>query len=157
VCIETAPRAVTIATAGSYSVLDILGGMTATGPGRIWVGSIVIDCKNFDQMIAFWKAALGYELRRPPSEDWALLYDPHGKGPNIAFQKDPDGPEETYWFHFDLYSSESESEVQRLMQLGATMKQPAKAGFDYVTLADPDGNPFDVVDARGYRFGQRTD
>ena len=125
-------------------------------PGKLWIGSIVIDCKKFDEMIRFWKAALGYELRRPPSEDWALLYDPNRSGPNIAFQRDPDGPGEVYWFHFDLYSSDPEGEVKRLLQLGATMRQPAKKGFDYVTLADPDGNPFDVVEARGFKFGQRV-
>ena len=124
-------------------------------PGKTWVGSIVIDCKNFDRMIAFWKEALGYEIRRPSDEDWVLLYDPHQKGPNIAFQKDPTGAGDPYWFHFDLYSSDPENEVQRLMKLGATMKQPAKEGFDYVTLVDPDGNPFDVVETRRFKFGQR--
>lgn len=125
-------------------------------PRKLWIGSIVIDCKRFDEMIAFWKAALGYELRNPASEDWAILRDPTGSGPNISFQKDPDGPGEVYWFHFDLYSLDPEGEVKRLMQLGATMKQPAREGFDYVTLADPDGNPFDVIYTRGFKFGQRT-
>jgi catechol 2,3-dioxygenase-like lactoylglutathione lyase family enzyme len=126
-------------------------------PGKLWIGSIVIDCKNFDRMVSFWKAALGYEFVRPPSEDWALLFDPHHKGPNLAFQKDPDGPGPVYWFHFDLYSSDPEAEVERLCQLGATVRQPAREGFDYVTLADPDGNPFDLVEARGFSFGQRTE
>jgi catechol 2,3-dioxygenase-like lactoylglutathione lyase family enzyme len=126
------------------------------GPGKLWVGSVVIDCKNWELMIAFWKAALGYEFCYPPSEDWALLYDPHQKGPNLSFQKDPDGPTSTYWFHFDLYSSEPDSEVQRLLTLGAKMIQPAKEGSDYVTLADPDGNPFDVIETRGFDFGQRS-
>jgi len=126
-------------------------------PGKLWVGSIVVDCKKFDRMIGFWKAALGHELRRPPSEDWALLYDPQGVGPNIAFQRDPDGAGENYWFHFGLYASEPEGEVQRLLQFGATMRQPPKEGFDYVALVHPDGDPFDVVEARGFKFGQRTD
>jgi catechol 2,3-dioxygenase-like lactoylglutathione lyase family enzyme len=126
-------------------------------PGKLWVGSVVIDCKKFDEMIAFWQAALGYELRRPSSDDWALLYDPHDSGPNIAFQKDPNGPGEVYWFHLDLYSSDPQGEVERLLKLGATMVQPAREGEDYVTLADPDGNPFDIIDttARGFKFGQR--
>lgn len=128
-----------------------------TEPGKLWVGSIVIDCEKFDQMIEFWKAALGYELVRPPSEDWALLHDPNDRGPNLAFQKDPNGAGENYWFHLDLYSSEPETEVQRLLHLGATMRQPPEEGFDYVTLVDPDGNPFDVIEARGFKFGQRTD
>ena len=125
-------------------------------PGNLWIGSVVIDCKKFDDMIAFWKAALGYELRHPPSEDWALIYDPSGSGPNLAFQKDPVGPGDTYWFHLDLYSSEPEEEVNRLLKLGATMVQPAREGFDYVTLADPDGNPFDIVEVRAFKFGQHT-
>jgi Glyoxalase-like domain len=127
-----------------------------TEPGKLWVGSIVIDCKKFEGMVAFWKAALSYELRDPPSDDWAVLYDPTGSGPNVSFQKDPNGPGEVYWFHFDLYSSDPEGEVKRLMQLGATMIQPAEEGKDYVTLSDPDGNPFDVVNARGFTFGQRV-
>ncbi len=108
-------------------------------------------------MIAFWKAALGYENREPPSEDWVVLSDPHGKGPNISLQKVPEGPNEDYRFHFDLYSSEQEREVKRLLGLGATMKEPAQEGRDFVTLADPDGNPFDVIDTRGFEFGQRTE
>jgi catechol 2,3-dioxygenase-like lactoylglutathione lyase family enzyme len=114
-----------------------------------WIGTIVIDCKHWEEMIAFWKAALGYEFKRRPDEfpgnDWVLIADPHGKRPNLAFQKDPIGPGKVYWFHFDLFSSDPEREVQRLMSLGATLVQPAREGFDYVTLADPDGNPFDVL------------
>ena len=131
-------------------------GSEMTDPGKLWIGSIVIDCKKFDKMIAFWKAALNYELRHPPSDDWAILYDPTGSGPNISFQKDPNGPGEVNWFHFDLYSSDSKGEVKRLLQLGARMIQPAKKGKDYVTLADPDGNPFDVIETHGFKFGQRV-
>lgn len=123
---------------------------------KLWIGSVVIDCKKFQEMVEFWKEALGYELRRPPSEDWAVLYDPSGSGPNLAFQKDPLGPGGVYWFHLDLYSSDPENEVKRLMGLGATMVQTDKEGSDYVTLADPDGNPFDIVEARGFKFGQRA-
>jgi hypothetical protein len=126
-------------------------------PGHLWVGSIVMECKDFLRMIAFWKAALGYEARRPPSEDWVVLHDPHEKGPNISLQKVPDGPGEDYRFHFDLYSSMPEKEVQRLLGLGATMREPAQEDRDFVTLADPDGNPFDVIDTRGFAFGQRTE
>lgn len=141
---------------GSHYVPGSVPRLAMREPGRIWVGSIVIDCRKFDEMIAFWKAALGYEFREPPSEDWALLYDPHGAGPNLSFQKDPHGPGEVYWFHLDLYSSDPEAEVQRLLQLGASMRQPAREGSDYVTLADPDGNPFDVIETRRFKFGQRA-
>ncbi len=107
-------------------------------------------------MIAFWTAALGYEPREPPTEDWVVLHDPLRKGPNISLQKVADGPGEDFRFHFDLYSFDWEEEVQRLLALGATMLEPAREGRDFVTLADPDGNPFDVIDTPRLGFGQHV-
>lgn len=126
-----------------------------TEPGKTWVGSVVIDCSRFDEMVAFWKEALGYDQRGPRDEGWTLLYDPHGSGPNLAFRKEPGLPGPLWWFHLDLYSSDSAEEVARLVRLGAKVREPAQPGRDFVTLADPDGNPFDVVDVKGYKFGQR--
>lgn len=107
-------------------------------------------------MMEFWSAALGYEAREPPSEDWVVLHDPRASGPNLSLQKVPDGPGGDYRFHLDLYSSDPDGEVQRLLALGASMREPARADRDFVTLADPDGNPFDVIDTRGFAFGQRS-
>jgi catechol 2,3-dioxygenase-like lactoylglutathione lyase family enzyme len=128
---------------------------------RVWIGSIVMACQQFDRMIAFWSAALGYRPRRPPSDDWVVLEDPLGHGPNVSLQKVPDGPGEDYRFHFDLYSEDPLGEVQRLVALGATVREAPQAGRDFVTLADPDGNPFDVIDVnwpddgRVWAFGRR--
>jgi catechol 2,3-dioxygenase-like lactoylglutathione lyase family enzyme len=122
----------------------------------IWVGSIVLECKEFSRMIDFWTSALGYVAREPPSDDWVVLVDPENAGPNLSLQKVPDGPSEDYRFHFDLYSSDPEGEVRRLVRLGAALREPAREGRDFVTLADPDGNPFDVIDNRGFAFGQRS-
>ncbi len=108
-------------------------------------------------MIAFWTAALGYRTREPPDDDWVVLHDPENRGPNLSLQKVPDGPSDDYRFHLDLYSSDPEREVARLLALGATLREPARAGRDFVTLADPDGNPFDVIDNRGFAFGQRVE
>ena len=124
---------------------------------NLWIGSIVMECKDFSRMMAFWEAALGYEHREPPSEDWVVLRDPRKSGPNISLQKVREGPTEDYRFHFDLYSSDLPGEVERLLALGAVLREPAMEGRDFVTLADPDGNPFDVVDARDWKFGQRTE
>jgi catechol 2,3-dioxygenase-like lactoylglutathione lyase family enzyme len=124
-------------------------------PGKLWVGSVVMECKEFDRMIAFWCAALGYRTRRPPDEDWAILVDPQERGPSLSLQKVAEGPGPDYRFHLDLYSSDPEGEVQRLVGLGATLLEPAQEGRDFVTLADPDGNPFDVIDNRGWSYGQR--
>jgi len=107
-------------------------------------------------MIAFWQGALGYVPRDPPKEDGVILRDPVGAGPNLCLHRTDEGRLEDYRIHLDLYSSNAGSEVSRLLRLGATLNRPAEKGHDYVTLADPDGNLFDVIDKRGWSFGRRA-
>jgi hypothetical protein len=111
-----------------------------------WVGSIVMDCTNFERMLAFWQAALRYVPRDPPGPDWCVLRDPSGRGPNVSIGRSREGPLRDYRIHLDLYAESPLAEVDRLLELGATWVKRAEPGHDYVTLADPDGNPFDVID-----------
>ena len=126
---------------------------------HLWVGSVVIETtpSDFHRLVEFWCTALHY-VAREPLEDWALLRDPRAIGPNIAVQQAMDaavaGPMGR--FHLDLYSNDPEGEVRRLLGLGATMVEPARAGRDFVTLADPDGNLLDIIDKREFKFGQRS-
>jgi len=130
--------------------------MPAEGVGSIWVGSVVIDCRNLPRMIAFWKDALHYVPREPPETDSAVLKDPAGHGPNLSLNLTSEGPLAEYRIHLDLYSSEPESEVERLLQLGATLRRAGDSDHDFVTLADPEGNLFDVIDKMGWSFGQKS-
>ena len=112
----------------------------------IQIGSIVINCFQFDEMIAFWKNALGYQLRDPPTDDWAVLRDPAGRGPNVSFQKRERRKTVRNWVHLDLYADNQKEEAERLISLGAKpypWRYPENA--DYVVLEDPDGNLFCVV------------
>jgi hypothetical protein len=66
-------------------------------------------------------------------------------GPQLAISQVSDGISHQR-HHLDLYASEQEAEVQRLLNLGARRvewRYPESA--DYVVLADPDGNTFCVV------------
>ncbi len=132
-----------------------------SGAGKLWVGSVVLETRPaaFARLVEFWCAALGY-LPREPLGDWALLQDPERSGPNIAIQQAREGddvPGPAGRFHLDLYSSDWRGEVERLVRLGATVVEPEQEGRDFVTLADPEGNIFDVIKASGYKFGQRSD
>ncbi len=60
-----------------------------------------------------------------------------------------------YRLHLELYSTDAENEVKRLINLGATLKRARRRGEDFTTLADPDGNIFDVIHGKGLRFGER--
>jgi Glyoxalase-like domain len=128
--------------------------MTAEEQGGIWIGSIVVDCTRLDEMIRFWTEALHYVPRDPPAPDGVVLKDPDGRGPNLNLCLSGEGPVEDYRLHLDLYATDPRAEVDRLLKLGATLKRPAEEGSDFVTLADPDGNLFDVIDKKGWSFRQ---
>ena len=136
------------------------GARAARGKGRIWIGSLVIDCTAFDRMVAFWSEALPFVPRNPPEGGWVVLKDPEGKGPNVSLNRTGEGPLTDYRLHLDLYATDPLGELERLQKLGARLVQATQPGKDYVTLADPDGNVFDLVDVswppgtQEWTFGQ---
>jgi catechol 2,3-dioxygenase-like lactoylglutathione lyase family enzyme len=98
-------------------------------------------------MVEFWRRALGYVPREAVSDDgWVVLRDPAGKGPNVSFQKCDRRAPRRGWIHLDLYTSDQQGEVERLVELGAR-RYPWRypPGADFVVLEDPDGNLFCVV------------
>jgi catechol 2,3-dioxygenase-like lactoylglutathione lyase family enzyme len=111
------------------------------------IGSIVIDCINFDRMLAFWQEVLHYIPREPAKGGWVVLRDPAGRNVNVSLQHDPEKLTGRNWLHFDLYTNDQEGEVERLLKLGATRHvQTYKSDDDFIVLEDPDGNLFCVVD-----------
>jgi hypothetical protein len=113
---------------------------------RLKIGSIVVECEDFERTTAFWMKALNYAPRNPPSGDWVVLRDTEGKGPNMSFQKVPKKAEWNNRIHLDLYTNDREAEVERLLSLGATRHpQEYDPDEDFRVLEDPDGNLFCVV------------
>jgi catechol 2,3-dioxygenase-like lactoylglutathione lyase family enzyme len=116
----------------------------------IRVGSLVMNCQDFDAMKSFWEQALGYATGPgadpgPRPHRFSVLRDPTGTGPNVSIDE---GEPERGQLHLDLYSVVPEQDVQRLIGLGATLYRERKKGEDFTVLADPEGNLFCVVDAR---------
>ena len=114
------------------------------------VGSVVIDCNDLPAMLAFWRQALGYVLRDPPDDDFAVLRDPQGRHVNVSLQVVPERRTGKNRLHLDLYTDRQEEEVRRLLALGATLHPRApEPGDDFILLEDPEGNVFCVVDKPG--------
>jgi len=113
------------------------------------IGSVVIDCINFDKMLTFWQEALHYVPREPAKGGWVVLRDPTGRNTNVSLNQV--GPAEKLtgrnWLHFDLYAMDQKAEVERLLKLGATRHpQEYEQDDDFIVLEDPDDNLFCVVD-----------
>jgi len=111
------------------------------------IGSVVIDCLNFDKMLAFWQEALHYVPRKPAEGGWVVLRDPEGRSPNVSLNQVSKRLVGRNWLHFDLYTDDREGEVKRLLKIGATRHhQTYDPEDDFRVLEDPDGNLFCVVD-----------
>ena len=112
------------------------------------IGSVVIDCVNFDGMLKFWQEALHYTPREPAKGGWVVLRDPTTRNTNVSLQKVEVGEKLTgrNWLHFDLYTNDREAEVKRLLDSGAKRHpQTYEPDDDFRVLEDPDGNLFCVV------------
>jgi hypothetical protein len=111
------------------------------------IGSVVIDCLDFEKMFAFWQEAFHYSVRGTASDDWVVLCDPAGMNTNVSLNKVPERLMGRNWLHFDLYTKDQTGEVERLLKLGATRHpQTYDREDDFIVLEDPDGNLFCVID-----------
>lgn len=111
------------------------------------IGSVVIDCNDFDTMFAFWRQALRYVPREPAEEDWVVLTDPLGNNVNVSLQVVPEKRSGKNRLHFDFYTDDQEGEVERLLALGATRQaRTPEPDEDFIVLEDPEGNLFCVID-----------
>jgi len=116
----------------------------------IRVGSVVVDCNDFDAMMAFWQEALHYVHRDPVEPGWVVLRDPDAGNVNVSLQQVPEKRVGKNRLHFDLYTADQAGEVERLLGLGATRHpRTPEPGDDFVVLADPEGNLFCVIDVSG--------
>jgi catechol 2,3-dioxygenase-like lactoylglutathione lyase family enzyme len=100
-------------------------------------------------MLAFWQEALHYVPREPAEGGWVVLRDPAARNTNVSLNQVSvsDKLMGRNWLHFDLYTNDQESEVERLLKLGATRHpQTYEPDDDFIVLEDPDGNLFCVVD-----------
>ncbi len=113
---------------------------------KMRIGSIVIECNDFDGMLAFWQVALGYVPKEPAKGGWVILRDPEGRCPNVSLDHAPRKRRVRNRLHLDLYADDREAEVERLVKIGAKRhRQRYDPSDDFRVLEDPDGNLFCVV------------
>lgn len=117
------------------------------------VGSIVWGVRDVPRAIAFWSEALTYEPLRPPSPDWVILVPKEGPGVQVAITQVSSEARDHQRHHLDLYASDREAEVERLLRIGARrVDWRYPDGADYIVLEDPDGNRFCVIEKSASRL-----
>ena len=122
------------------------------------IAAVTIDCADALVVGRFWSEALGRPLDPKPSKDFASIGMPEHRDtkgwklegdPTWLFARVPEGKAAKNRMHVDLAAPESQAEVARLVELGATrVADMEEYGYEWVVLQDPEGNEFCVADTR---------
>jgi glyoxalase superfamily protein len=132
---------------------------------------LTLDCANPTKLAEFWKLALGYIDEPPPApfttrEDWlaqfdlpdddgdgAWLCDPDGHGPRLSLLEVPEPKVVKNRMHIDIRVAGQGSAEERWARITHHVARLTAAGATvlrvddghHVTMADPEGNEFDVA------------
>lgn len=107
---------------------------------------VVIDCQDAQRLAAFWSAladrpvdpgASQFYARVPPSDDRTF--------PALMFLQVPEPRSGKNRWHLDFVSDDPAGQVARALELGAEkLGDYDEYGAKWTTLADPEGNVFDI-------------
>ncbi|GAB10677.1 hypothetical protein GOARA_061_01170 [Gordonia araii NBRC 100433] len=110
----------------------------------ISVGMITFDTIDPVPLARWWAKQTDGTIVEENDGWFVTVATGEGK-PMLAFQKVDDPTPGKNRLHLDLVSADREAEVARLLDDGATLvARREMPGFEWATLADPDGNQFCV-------------
>ena len=111
-----------------------------------------IDAVDAESSATFWQAALGYRRLYDRSPYIVLGPPPSDARPRVVIQWVDRVPDVRSPVHLDLRVDDPDAEVERLLELGATIRwvvDETELGFiRWTTMADPQGTLFCVCPAR---------
>lgn len=112
--------------------------------------NVVVDAVDPQAVGRFWEAAFGTEtLTDEPAGFETRLTVTDGPVLDLCFQRVPEPPSDPRRLHFDLRGgADQHAVVERLRGLGATLADIGQGEVPWVVLADPEGNPFCVMEDR---------
>lgn len=109
---------------------------------------VTVDCADPRRLAGWWAAAIGGEVVNLPGTDFILVA--REGWPALGFQRVETPTPGKNRVHLDLMAEDLDTEVDRLIGLGATetARHSVEGGFRWVIMADPDGNAFCVAAPR---------
>jgi hypothetical protein len=116
----------------------------------MYLENLVMDAVEPQRLGRFWEAALGGERLTDVPEGFETRLTVEG-GPvlDLCLQRVPDPPSDPLRLHLDLAGGARQAEVvERLLGLGARHLDIGQGDVPWVVLADPEGNPFCVMEDR---------
>jgi hypothetical protein len=106
------------------------------------IKNVSFDAHDALALATFWAATLGSDIGEDSTADKAFVEAAGWGGPNIWFNRVPEPKVAKNRIDFDLRApGDMDNEVRRLEHLGANV---LRRGAAITTMADPEGNEFDV-------------
>ena len=123
---------------------------TTTEALGLRLGAVTFDTSgSAAELAGFWSTALDRPVADGALDDVAMI-DGAGDTPALLFMRVPDRTPGKNSVHLDLIDPDYPAQVDRLVGLGAKrMGDFDEWGIAWTTLADPEGNLFDVAKVHG--------
>lgn len=111
------------------------------------------DAERPYEIAEFWRELMGWEITEPecytPGSEECYLKTPEGSV--VLFLKDPERKVVKNRAHMDLRAdsgSSRDAEIERALELGATMVADRRGDLGWAVMADPEGNEFCILNGR---------
>jgi len=120
------------------------------GVGVMYLENLAVDAQDARTLGRFWEALLGgAALTEEPDLYETRLTVPDGLVLDLCFQAVPEPRLPDPRLHLDICGGSRQAEVvQRALDLGARHLDIGQRDVPWVVLADPEGNPFCVMEER---------
>ncbi len=109
---------------------------------------VLIDCTDSEMLAEFWCAVLGWKVLDRDDIGTIEIGDGEG-GITVLFEPVPEKKTIKNRIHLDVVpNGDQDTEVERVIGLGATRVDIGQGDVSWVVLADPEGNEFCILSAR---------
>jgi hypothetical protein len=110
------------------------------------LGMVTVDTTDAESLGGWWAEQTGAEVFQT-NDGWFVVLRGGGLPVLLAFQKVEDPTPGKNRLHLDLTAGDLDAEVDRLVGAGARLvARRGDESFRWATMADPDGNEFDVAE-----------
>lgn len=108
---------------------------------------VIVDSRDPVTLGRWWCDALGWVVVNDDPEDFEIRPAPD-QMPGLLFVAVPEAKVAKNRLHLDFRPDDRDAEVERLVDLGATIVDIGQGQQTWVVLADPEGNEFCVLGSR---------
>ena len=108
---------------------------------------ITIDCVEPARLATFWSGLLETPVGDAMDDGRFVFLEGGGDLPVICFQRVPEAKSAKNRVHLDLSVEDLAAATQRVEELGGswTGREHTLENFTWRTMADPEGNEFDIA------------